>query len=305
MKGILVFSENVGLAAQLLKIASSLGTPASAVAIDAGDAKKLAEYAVEQVFLLKGGSARPEDYARPLARLVQTEDASLLLVGDSIRGREVAAKAAAYLDAGLVAGVSEIRRSGEHIETSRMMYGGAVLKTEALDQLTVVTVPSGKAEAAKPTGQQSPVVIREVEVDARITVTNTAPLEHKGVNLTASERVVGVGMGIENADDLALVSHLASALNAAIGCTRPVAEETEWLPGAQYIGISGVTISPALYIAVGISGQVQHTVGIRDAKCIVAIDKNEKAPIFKASDYGIVGDLRAVLPLLTKAVQGK
>lgn len=304
MKGILIFSENVALAAQLLSIASLLGAPASAAAIDAGDAEKLAGFGLEQVFLLKGASVRPEDYARPLARLVQAENASLLLVSDTIQGREVAAKAAAYLDVGLVAGVSEIKRSDEHIETTRMMYGGAVLKTEALDQLTVVTVPNGKAEAAKPTGHQRPVVVREVETDSRITVTGTAPLEHKGVNLTASERVVGAGMGIENTDDLALVSQLAHALGAAIGCTRPVAEEKDWLPGAQYIGISGVTISPALYIAVGISGQVQHTVGIRDAKCIVAIDKNEKAPIFKAADYGIVGDLRAVLPLLTKAIQG-
>jgi len=303
MKPIFVFSEDRNLVAQLMNLAASLGAPVNAVATNHEDAEKLAEYALERVFLLGGASARPEDYARPLARLIHTEEASLLLVGDTIRGREVAAKVAAYLDVALVAGVSEIKRVGENVETSRMMYGGALLKTECLEQLTVVTVPSGKVEAARPTTQHAPVVVREVETEARISVVSTAPLEQKDANLTAAENVVGVGMGVENAEDFALISGLAKVLNAALGCTRPVAEERDLMPGAQYIGISGVTISPSLYIAVGISGQVQHTVGIRDAKCIVAVDKNAKAPIFEAADYGIVGDLRDVLPVLTKAIQ--
>jgi electron transfer flavoprotein alpha subunit len=305
MKAVVVFSENLNLAAQLINIAASLGAPVCPVAIDAATAERLAEYPVAQVFLLKGASSRPEDYARPLAHLVQTEDPSLLLVGDTVQGREVSARAAAFLDAGLVAGAAEIKRVNDHVETSRMMYGGAVLKTESLAALTVVTVPSGKAEAAKPSGQHAPVVVREVDSDPRVAVVTTAPLEQKGSDLTTAANVVGVGMGIENSDDLALAAELARALNAAMGCTRPVAEERDLLPGAQYIGISGVTISPSLYITVGISGQVQHTVGIRDAKCVVAIDKNEKAPIFKSADYGIVGDLRVVVPLLTRAVQSR
>ena len=114
---------------------------------------------------------------------------------------------------------------------------------------------------------------------------------------------MGVGLGFNRQDDLGLAHALADALDAAFGCTRPVADDKKWLPSAQYIGISGANIHADLYVAVGISGQIQHTAGIRDAKVVVAINKDPKAPIFAAADYGIVGDLYDVLPALTAAVK--
>ena len=99
-----------------------------------------------------------------------------------------------------------------------------------------------------------------------------------------------------------MAEEFAAAIGAELGCTRSIAEELHWLPNEVYIGISGQTIRPELYLAIGISGQIQHVAGIRDAGTVVAIDKNENAPIFKAADYGIVGDLYEILPLLTKAI---
>jgi electron transfer flavoprotein alpha subunit len=96
---------------------------------------------------------------------------------------------------------------------------------------------------------------------------------------------------------------LAAAMGAEIGCTRPIAEDRGWLPSATYIGISGALIRPDLYVSLGVSGQIQHTYGIRDSKVIVTINNNEKCPMFKAADYGIVGDLYEIAPLLTEAIK--
>jgi electron transfer flavoprotein alpha subunit len=115
--------------------------------------------------------------------------------------------------------------------------------------------------------------------------------------------LVSVGRGFRKKEDLKLAEDLAGALKAEISCTRGIAEDEHWLPIARYIGISGQTVKPDLYLAVGLSGQVQHMVGCRESKVIVAVDSNESAPIFESADYGIVGDLYEVLPLLTAAVK--
>jgi electron transfer flavoprotein alpha subunit len=110
-------------------------------------------------------------------------------------------------------------------------------------------------------------------------------------------------MGLDKKEDLSMIQELANCLSAEIGCTRGVAEERHWLPVEQYIGISGAVIRPKLYLCLGVSGQVQHVVGVRDAKLIVAVDINEKAPIFRSADYGIVGDMYEVVPLLVQALK--
>ncbi|HBR09149.1 MAG TPA: electron transfer flavoprotein subunit alpha, partial [Clostridiales bacterium] len=119
------------------------------------------------------------------------------------------------------------------------------------------------------------------------------------VNLPAAKRVIGVGRGFSNEEDLELARDLAKAIGAEIGCTRPIAEESKWMPRETYIGVSGVMLKPELYFAIGLSGQVQHTVGINQSGTIIAINKDKEAPIFRYADYGIVGDLRKILPQLS------
>jgi electron transfer flavoprotein alpha subunit len=123
------------------------------------------------------------------------------------------------------------------------------------------------------------------------------------VDITAASRLVSVGRGFQHKEDLELARELAKTIAAEIACSRPIAEECHWLPIERYIGISGQQVKPELYLAVGISGQVQHVVGIRSSKFIVAVNSDERAPIFEAADYGIVGDLYQVLPLLAKALK--
>ncbi|MGE5422109.1 MAG: electron transfer flavoprotein subunit alpha/FixB family protein, partial [Ignavibacteriales bacterium] len=115
--------------------------------------------------------------------------------------------------------------------------------------------------------------------------------------------LVCVGRGIENESDLELARDLAAALGGEVACTRPLVEELHWLPEDTYIGLSGLQVKPDLYIGIGISGQIQHLTGIRESRVICAVNRDENAPIFKAADYGIVGDLYEVLPKLIKQVR--
>ena len=133
-------------------------------------------------------------------------------------------------------------------------------------------------------------------------VVEVRPKAGEPVNLAAATRVVGVGRGFADEADLRLARELAAALGAELACSRPLAEGLGWLPTERYVGVSGATIRPELYLAVGVSGQVQHMVGVNQAKVIVAINKDKNAPVFGQADLGVVGDLYDVLPALTNAL---
>ena len=123
------------------------------------------------------------------------------------------------------------------------------------------------------------------------------------VDLSVAKKVVCSGRGVGKKEDLALVNELAQALGAEIACTRPLAEGLDWLPIERYIGISGATIRPDLYLGVGVSGAAQHLIGMSHSRVVVAINKDKNAPIFTNADYGIAGDLYEVVPALIKAIQ--
>ncbi len=303
MSGTYIFSENLSVAAQLIGLGATLGEPVHAVCHRADAAEQLAAYPVVAVHVLQGDSPRPEDYAPALAQLAAAQGASLLLVGDTISGREVAARVAAQLDAPLVSGAGQVERANGGLETTRIQYGGAVVKREQVSGFAIVTVVGGRYPAAASGTATAPIVTHAAQTDSRVRQTALMPIERQGASLDKSKRVVGVGLGFNQQADLALAHELADALDAAFGCTRPVADDKKWLPSEQYIGISGAVIHADLYVAVGISGQIQHTAGIRDAKVVVAINKDPKAPIFNSADYGIVGDLYEVLPVLTATVK--
>ena len=122
-------------------------------------------------------------------------------------------------------------------------------------------------------------------------------------DITEAKVVVSVGRGIEKKEDLALARQLADALGGEIGCTRPISEENHWLPEELCIGLSGVQVKPDLYLGLGVSGQIQHVTGIRNAKVIAAVNKDENAPIFGVADFGIVGDLYDVVPKLIEELK--
>jgi Electron transfer flavoprotein, alpha subunit len=302
MAGIYVYSDRLDIAAELIGFARQTGKTAAVISLDEEQAKKMAELSADKVYLLKGNSPVTENYSKAVAEFLRNQASDLLAVGATARGRDIAARIAGYLDCGMVSDVSSAEYINGEFITQRMMYGGAVIQSETLKGFGVITVPAGKYEAASP-GGTSEIITIDVAVDDRTTLIERTAIVKEGTDLKAADRVVCIGMGMDKAEDVQMAEDLAAVLGADIGCTRGIAEERHWLPVEQYIGISGAEITPRLYLAMGVSGQVQHMFGVRDAKIIAAIDTNEKAPIFKSADYGIVGDMYEIIPLLSQALK--
>ncbi|GFN23553.1 electron transfer flavoprotein subunit alpha/FixB family protein [Thermanaeromonas sp. C210] len=299
-----VFADKPALAHELISFGASAGKRVCAIALEEGQAQGYIYHGAGKVLVLKGSNDIPESYAKAMATLLKKEGAEVFLVGATVRGRELAARVAGYLDWAMVSDVSSLRYGEEgELVTERLMYGGAVLQVEAVRGPAVITVPGGKFEGRADETRKGEITSVEVEADPRVVLLERTPIEKQGADLAIAEKIVGVGMGFAKQEDLKLAEELAQTLGAELGCSRGVAEERKWLPADLYIGISGATVKPRLYLSFGISGQVQHIVGVRDAKIIAAVDINENAPIFQAADYGIVGDLYEILPLLTAAVK--
>lgn len=298
-----IYADKPGIACELIAFATSGGKRVKAISFQDEYAEVLARAGADKVLLLEGKSDLPESYARAIAELLKREEAEAFLVGATVRGRELAAKVAGYLDWAMVSDVSSLSIEDTKLVAGRLMYGGAVVQTEKIDGPAVITVPGGKFAASAGETREGEIITIKVDSDPGVSLVDRAPIQRQGADLSAAEKVVSVGMGFAKREDLNLARELAVVLGAEMGCSRGVAEERKWMPADVYIGISGATIKPRLYLTIGVSGQVQHVVGVRDAKLIVAIDINESAPIFQAADYGIVGDLYEIVPLLTKELK--
>ena len=310
MACIWVFSEDTQLSLHLAGLAGSLATGTAdrieAVTLDASAADSLAQAGAGTVYVLQGAAAWPEACAETFAKLSAETRPDLILIAATPRGKDIAAGVAARAGAGLVTEAFAVRRGESGFETERLMYGGLAVCTEILAEMTLVTVPAGNFEAPEPVGGRSAKIISiDIVTTSAAQVGEACPIPRSGADITAAERVVGVGRGVGKKEDLTLAEDLAAALGGAVGCTRSIAEDYGWMPEETYIGLSGQKIRPKLYISLGISGQVQHVAGIRDSKIIVGVDTNENAPIFAAADYGIVGDLYEIAPLLTAALKAR
>jgi electron transfer flavoprotein alpha subunit len=308
MAGIWIFSEDGQIARQLLTpgrdLASRLNTQLCAVTINAEEPSSLVACGADRVFVLQGENAWPESYAQPIAELVSREQFSVLFIGGTPRGKDLAARVAAVLGTPLVTDALNIRLENGAVETDRMIYGGLAICTEVLATPSLVTIPPRSFDAPIPDpGRAGETVCLTVTTDNRVAISNASPLLHEGADIATAEKVVCVGRGFAKQEDLKLAEELAASLGAEVGCTRGVAEDYHWYPIERYIGLSGQKVRPGLYISLGVSGQVQHVAGIRNSKIIVAINKDENAPIFEAADYGIVGDLYEIAPLLTEAIK--
>jgi electron transfer flavoprotein alpha subunit len=304
MRTAYIYSEKVNLTSELVTFGKELGFESTlAIAFDSDQATRLANCGADGIVLLTGETNIPENNARPLAYWLKQQfatDPGVLIVGATPVGRDLAARTAGYLDCGLASDILTAESAENDIHTHRSQYGGAVVLSETLPLPAVLTVPAGRFEAAS--GAASVSERADLSPDTRLELLGTEAIVKDGIDLAQAKSVVGIGMGLSAHEDMALASALAQTLDAGIGCTRGIAEERHWLGTEQYLGLSGLTVSPNLYVAIGISGQVQHLVGVRDSKVIVAINKNEDAPIFKAADYGLVGDLYEIVPALTAAL---
>lgn len=237
-----------------------------------------------------------------IVALIKENKPELVLVELTKNGRLAAAHAAVALETVVLTDVSELSVEDGKVSGKRMVYGGSAVKTESVSGSAVVCLSVQADKEAQPAAAGEIVEVSAVPCEG-IAFTGKTCRTVQAVNLNAATRVVGVGRGFSSEESLSIARDFASAFEAEIGCTRPIAEEERWLPTERYIGVSGAMIKPAVYVAAGISGQVQHTVGVNESGLIIAINKDEHAPIFNNCDYGIIGDVAEVLPLLTEKLK--
>lgn len=233
-----------------------------------------------------------------IVRLVVDNKPELVLVEASADGRLVVGALAVACKISPLAGVSELAVQDGRVVAKRLVYGGAAVQTVAASGVAIATASAGlyEAQAGAPCADIRDLVL---EPPDGLNFLGRSSKAASGEDLSHEKIVVGVGRGVGSVAGVATVREFAAAIGAGIGATRPAAEETTWYDGSRYLGISGDTIKPNVYIACGVSGQVQHMVGINQAGLIFAINSDSKAPIFGECDYGIVGDINHVIPGLT------
>jgi electron transfer flavoprotein alpha subunit len=297
-----------GLAAPAHELAGPEGTVA-ALAV-AGRERIPSGPGVERVYEISTAgfdTSRADHLGAAVASAAQAFGATIVLSGPSKLEREGLARAGAVLGAPTITGVRSSRANGTDLEISRDLLSGnatsvervpirpALLSMSAVPSLATATSVQSQAPTSVALSVQLPsYVYRRVSVQ---------PKPSGGVSLERAERIVSVGRGLQKKEDLRLITDLAAALGAAVGCTRPIAAESQWLGDDHWVGLTGHRVRPSLYVAVGISGAVQHLAGMRDSKVVVAINRDPNAPIFQQADYQLVGDLYAIVPELTRRLR--
>ncbi len=269
-------------------------------------AEKVAKLSGSKVYLVDKPELEiynPEAYARVLIEIAKEVGAKIILLESDIKGKILAGILSGKLECGAINDVIEFEKRGDKIIYKRVTYAGrAVAEEETTGESLVISVNPGAFKPVEESGGGEVVKKDIILEDLKVVVEEYKPKEVAGeMRLEDAEVVVGAGRGIRKQEDLEMIKELAKVLGGSWGVTRPLAADYGWAP--IWIGISGVPIRPKLYIAVGISGQPQHTSGIRDSKIIVAINKDPDAPIFQFADYGIVGDAYQIVPELVKKLK--
>jgi electron transfer flavoprotein alpha subunit len=294
------------------KVGQDFNQPVSVIALGAGMgavAEQLQTRPVERVLVVDDpalADKNPEATVRAVRSVPKTETAFMVVAAHNSEGIDFMPRLAVSMRRPLIAGCVGYEKVGDGFLLTRQIFN-AKLSMNVAPRLApaLVTLMPGAFpvdEAAAPSGQPAPVTPVAVDFSklaARRKVVGRSEENRGEMDLTAAPIVVAGGRGLKQKENLQLIFDLAAAAGGAVGASRPVVD-AEWLPRERQVGSSGQTVSPRLYIAVGISGAIQHLVGMQTSRCIVAINKDPDAPIFKVAHYGIVDDLFKVVPALTR-----
>ena len=271
--------------------AAVVGPRAVAEAVAAGGVDKV-------VWFGDPGQAPVEAYASAVADVVGAAP-GVVFAASRPGDRVLLGAVAARLQAAVLTEPSSVSVEGDALVVTRTVFGGIAVETVSVSGPVALVLDGGPVPAAS---GEAPV--EEVAATPLgMTVVETKDNSFELVDLGAADRVVSIGRGLKAQADLAMIEALAGACKAEVACSRPVAEGLGWLGKDRYIGVSGQKIAPDVYFAIGISGQLQHMVGVRGAKIIVAVNSDANALVFKDADYCLVGDLYQIVPALTKALK--
>lgn len=228
------------------------------------------------------------------------EGADVVLAEPTRHVKSVVGKLAAAAGASIMTDVMSIE---DGVATAMYFGGVGQVKRQAETSCAFYTVGGGVFGDAQPTGANGAAEeLAWVAPTHAVKLVSSKPIEKSGVDLTKSDVVVAAGRGFAEEADLDLARALCDKIGAGLGCSRPLAEGVNWMPTETYIGVSGLMLNPKVYVGVGVSGQMQHMVGVKGADTVFAINKDKNAPIFKQCDYGLVGDLKTILPALCAAL---
>ena len=273
-------------------------------------ARRVAKHRVDSVLLLQDrrlAEYDPDAHCEALCQVLIEDRSYLLLMGHIYQNLDLAPKLAAKLEKGLVTDCIGYRKEDDGLIFVRQMFRNKMNADIRIrsGHPWIATLQSGAFSADGLQTGSAPVVERAIDlsgVELRRRSLETVQATKGKVDLSKAEIIVGVGRGIRKAENLKIIEALADVLGAEIGASRPVVD-SEWLGRERQVGSSGQSISPRLYIACGISGAIQHIVGIRNSDYIVAVNTDPNAPIFNIATYGIVGDLLEIVPALTKKLR--
>lgn len=293
------------------QVASLLGTTANALAIGdvaASDLQNLGRQGIKQVWWVQDSKLRdfiPGAYVKAVTTAVAQSQAQVVVLSGSNIGAVIGSRLSVRLDAALVTNVVSLPEiSGDTFSVRRGVFSG-----KAFAQVSIAgdrKILAVKKNAFDITDQEGAAQVEPLAVDLQAEDLAGAPQETiratGDILLTEADVVVSGGRGMRGPENWHLLEDLAQALGAATACSKPVSD-AGWRPHHEHVGQTGITISPNLYIAAGISGAIQHLAGVNSSKVIVVINKDPEAPFFKAADYGIVGDVSEVLPKLTEAAK--
>lgn len=312
--GVWVFSERHELALELLSVGRRLadprGGPLAAVAFDPDRAAEYRARGADRSLAFEtasGTAPAPEVAVAALASVVAGEEVGILLVGATAYGTEVAARLAQRLRVGCAGECLSLDAGDGSLVVERRCLGRFVTRQRLTGRPAIATVPPRRfdppAEPAAPL-EAAAVEVRALEAPPpRVRVVETWPRATSQVALGAAEALVAVGRGLRRPEDLDVVRDLADAVGGVLVATRPLTDDLKWLPVDVKVGLSGQTVKPELYVACGVSGQIEHVVGMRDSRLVVAVNIDPNAPIMREADLCVVGDLYEVVPALARAIR--
>ena len=290
------------------KAADLLGTACVAVTLGANvtGAEELGRYGASRVLQVTDArldNADSQAYAAVLAEVARQNNAVLIVLSHTSTGKAIAGRLSVRLNAGLVSGVNSLPTvQGAALRVKKSVFSGKAIAEYELH--SAIKIISLLGNAVRPEANGQPVSVETMTGmagESRIRVKEIKTLEGI-VPLPEAEIVVSAGRGLKGPENWGIVEDLAATLGATTACSRPVAD-SHWRPHHEHVGQTGIAIRPNLYIALGISGAIQHLAGVNNSKKIVVINKDPEAPFFKAADYGVVGDLFEIVPRLNEALK--
>jgi electron transfer flavoprotein alpha subunit len=289
------------------KLAAQLGTTAEGIVLGtvSEDLAALGKYGVKKIHHVNVPALDHFDaqtFTHAIAEGVKATGADVVIFSNNVDGKAIAPRLSAQLKAGLVSGAVALPDTSNGFVVKKNVFSGKAFANIAINtpvKIIALNPNSYKVEAAEGTAE---VVALNVNVEApkvKVTAVNKVTGE---IPLSEAEIVVSGGRGLKGPENWGMITDLAHVLGAATACSRPVAD-AHWRPHHEHVGQTGLAIAPNLYIAVGISGAIQHLAGVNRSKVIVVINKDPEAPFFKAADYGIVGDAFEVMPKIIAAAK--